>query len=288
MFCPAVLSDIVADAWRRGGVHRLRASLRQVQCSTTTLSQLQCGEVLATTDIDPDDAAPQDEPMLAVEPHLPPAVAQLAMEIAEGFAVEQAGLQQGRLRRRDVSGPSVVDELVCDRSASDDDEIMHILGDTHAMSRVPDLLAPAFPVPAAPASPSTETQPRPAAPRQGRAELWGSWHLARLKTGGWGATCRGHLNRWDHDKVECKKTFRCATMPDDEVKLRMKLWLLFGLAIGGSRVDARQEHMAVSPHMLQVRPEAEVDAEAEGVAAAHSAPPPKRQRQAAAAFGSAS
>ena len=91
MFSPAVLSDIVADVWRRGGVHRLRASLRKVQCSTSTLSQVQCGEVLATTDTDPEDAAPQDQPMPAVEPHLPPAVAQLAMEIAEGFAVEQTG-----------------------------------------------------------------------------------------------------------------------------------------------------------------------------------------------------
>jgi hypothetical protein len=58
MFCPAVLSEIVADVWRRGGVHCLRASLRKVQCSTTALSQLQCGELVATTDIDPTDAAP--------------------------------------------------------------------------------------------------------------------------------------------------------------------------------------------------------------------------------------
>jgi hypothetical protein len=50
MFCPAVLSEIVADVWRRGGVHCLRASLRKVQRSTTSLSQLQCGELLATTE----------------------------------------------------------------------------------------------------------------------------------------------------------------------------------------------------------------------------------------------
>ena len=112
--------------------------------------------------------------------------------------------------------------------------------------------------------------------------------MARLKAGGWGATCRGHLHRWDHERVECKKTFRCTTMPDGEVKVRMKLWLLAGVAIDGSRVDARQQHMAVSPHMLEVRPEAELDAEAEAVAATHSAPPPKRQRQAATASGSAS
>ena len=288
MLCPAVLSEIVADVWRRGGVHRLRASLRKVQCSTTTLSQLQCGELLATTDIDPKDAAPRDDPLPAVELHLLSAVAQLAKDIAEGFAVAQTGLPRNPLYRRALSGPFVVDEIACDGSASDEDENMQILGDSHTSSRVPDLPADAVPVPAAPASPSMEPPPPPAAPRQARAELWGIWHLARLKTGGWGGTCRGHLNRWGHERVECKKSFRCATMPDDEVKLRMNLWLLAGMAIDGSRVDARQEHMAVSPHMLQVRPEAEVDAEAEAVAAAHSAPPPKRQRQAAAASGSAS
>ena len=288
MFCPAVLSEIVADVWRRGGVQRLRASLRKVQCSTITLSQLQCGKVAATTDIDTEHAAPQDQPMPAVEPHLSPAVANFARDLAEGFAVEQTGFQRRPLHRRDVAGPFVVDELACDGSASDEDEIMQILGDTHAISRVPDLPVPPVPVLVAPATPISVPPPPPAAPRQARAELWGIWHLARLKAGGWGATCRGHLNRWDHERVECKKTFRCTTMPDDEVKLRLKLWLLSGMGIDSSRVDARQEHMAVSPHMLQLRPEAEVDSEAEAVAAAQSAPPPKRQRQAAAPFGSAS
>ena len=288
MFCPAVLSEIVADVWRRGGVHCLRASLRKVQCSTTSLSQLQCGELVATTDIDPKDAAPRDEPLPAIELHLPHAVAELAKDIAEGFAVEQTGFKLTPPRRRALSGPLFVDELACDGSASDEDENMQMLGDSHTSARVLELPAPAAPVLAALASPSTEPPPPSAAPRQARAELWGIWHLARLKAGGWGATCRGHLNRWDHERVECKKTFRCTTMPDGEVKVRMKLWLLAGVAIDGSRVDARQQHMAVSPHMLEVRPEAELDAEAEAVAATHSAPPPKRQRQAATASGSAS
>ena len=103
-----------------------------------------------------------------------------------------------------------------------------------------------------------------AAPRQARQIEWCGFQLAPLKNGGWGATCRLHVNEWDGPKAVCKKSIAISGMPDSEARVRMKLWLLEGCSgIDVQRIDARDAHKAISAPSLKLMREELVDRQCE-------------------------
>lgn len=90
--------------------------------------------------------------------------------------------------------------------------------------------------------------PAPAPPRQARAEQWGVFQVAPLFARGvhvgYGGVCRRHVNSSDHAGAVCKKTMRFCGESPEETRLRIKMWLVEGIAIvdGGA---ARSDHLGV-------------------------------------------
>jgi hypothetical protein len=83
---------------------------------------------------------------------------------------------------------------------------------------------------------------------------------------GWGATCKQHLNAFDHSKAVCKKSITLGRCSSDEARLRMKLWLIHG----GARVDAtsataRGDHLRLDANTFDLLDEAIVDAMATAI-----------------------
>ena len=131
--------------------------------------------------------------------------------------------------------------------------------------------------------------------RTSRRIDWHGWAIAPIKGGGWGATCGGHKNSWDGEKVTCKKMLTLGSGPnkltDVECRTRVKLWLLAGVSVDNSRNDARRAHVfGVNPRNLQLVTEADADAMAEapmgsGAASSIAGPTRKNHLQSASAVG---
>ncbi len=117
-----------------------------------------------------------------------------------------------------------------------------------------------------------QTRLQRASARTKRAVEWCGWQIAPLKAGGWGATCKQHMNQWDLSaKTVCKKEVRhgqgARKLTDDECRCRVKMWLLAGREIDPKRHDARDAHLAVNPRLLPFRSEDDVDREVASVVA---------------------
>ena len=104
--------------------------------------------------------------------------------------------------------------------------------------------------------------------KQRRGVPWGPWSLAPLhprggQQRGWGATCGGHRDAEDGQRIACKKTISQTGMSNEECRIRMKMWLLAGVAIEEDDPRGRSKHMAAPFKTEPLRDETALDAQAE-------------------------
>jgi hypothetical protein len=103
-------------------------------------------------------------------------------------------------------------------------------------------------------------------PRKNRSVPWGPFHIAEVwntvgdKMIGWGATCGQHSNHGDVDQV-CKKmiTFGESDFTSDDLRVRMKRWLVFGLGMDNTAGDARHQHVKENARKLVELSEEDLD-----------------------------
>jgi hypothetical protein len=108
----------------------------------------------------------------------------------------------------------------------------------------------------------TPSAPPPPLPKERQGEPWGrrKWRIAKLKHGGYGATCGYHTNVGE--KKGCKKTFCRQGFSDEDCRVMMKQWLLAGLRIADASILGHDEHVGnVDLMKLPVATEESVDAE---------------------------
>ena len=103
--------------------------------------------------------------------------------------------------------------------------------------------------------------------REVRKRPFGPWSISKVFADGcfvaWGANCNSHTNKARCDQ-KCKRQigFRGGCVSEADARCRVKLWLLAGRAILRTNPCGRDAHLNVDPHMLALRPEEEIDAEA--------------------------
>jgi hypothetical protein len=297
-----VLSEVVSElrAWiLRPGV-RMEVRIIAVESSLRSLSLVEVksvgdAEIINLTAARPARVVAAEDPAeAAAAPDLPAdlALAMLARNLEAGFAVMQHGQRQpqGCKKARatakrtagalpmppasedefDVELEVVVEEMVdqemLHQQATNKDAINKKLAgkadagpDDHGSAEHKRKLGDDV----APAVVDGDLAKDGRGPRQKRAMDWCGFALAALKGGGWGATCKLHMNEWDTDKSCCKKSINIVGMSDDECRVRMKMWLVAGLRIDVGRSDARDAHRGVDARSIVLQEEAVVDAEME-------------------------
>lgn len=106
--------------------------------------------------------------------------------------------------------------------------------------------------------------PPPVPVRANRQIRWSrhNFKLARLASGGWGATCGRHTNAGS--AAVCKITLQLRgrghqelVLTDDACLVQVQRWCLAGLNVSPDAADGKSQHMAMKPRYLQ----AQVDGE---------------------------
>ena len=103
--------------------------------------------------------------------------------------------------------------------------------------------------------------------RQVRRQRWSLWSISPVFSHGvhvgWGGNCGKHFNTALGERTRCQSSITAGKyLTLDECRVRMKLWLLAGLAVSDDDLLARQSHKRMLPRQIPLEDENVVDARA--------------------------